>query len=326
MIEDKKSMKDYKLIIPIVAKDIDLVINNLDRIKDYLNPYKMVFIGTSSLKKLLPDFDYIEFIDENALSSGLSIEKIKNILIQKTGVGNRGGWYFQQFLKMAYSEHCKDEYYLIWDSDTLPLKKISFFSNDLKPYLSYKKFEKYDLPYFDTIKNIFKIDTLVNQKSKSYVVEHMLFNTNIMRNLISSIESNSELSGDTFFEKILNAISHKNLNLSGFSEFETYVAFVKNRWPDFYEYRPWNNLRCGKIFLGTQPDKASLDWVSEAFVSVSIERYDKEWKLFKLGSIREIDFLNVYRFSYPIIRGKFAVRMFVRKYFKGIYLKLLNLK
>lgn len=319
-------MEEYKLIIPIVAKDISLIISNIEKIKNYLNSYKLVFIGNAELKSLLPSYDYVEFIDENTIFSNLNIGTIKQILVQKTGVGNRAGWYFQQFLKMAYSQHCEDEYYLVWDSDTLPLEEIGFFNADKKPYLSYRPFEKHDLPYFDTIKNIFNIETVVNSESKSYVVEHMLFNTKIMRQLISNIESNLSLAGNTFFEKIINAVPHKNLNLSGFSEFETYVAFVMKDYPDFYVSRFWNNLRCGKIFLGEQPDEESLQWISKAFVSVSIERYDKEWKIFKIKAIRKMDFLNVYNFFYPIIRTKFNIRMFLRKYLKHIYLKLLNLK
>jgi hypothetical protein len=319
-------MKAYKLVIPIVAKDINLVINNIEKIKNYLKSYKLVFIGNAELKNLLPEHNYIEFIDENTLFSNLNIETINRMLILKTGVGNRAGWYFQQFLKMAYSQHCDDEYYLVWDSDTLPLEEISFFNEDQKPYLSYKSFEKHDLPYFETIKNIFNIEVVINPESKSYVVEHMLFNTRIMKHLISDIQSNLNLSGNTFFEKIINAIPFKNLNLSGFSEFETYVAFVKREYPNFYICRIWNNLRCGKIFLGEQPSEKSLEWVSKAFVSVSIERYDKEWKIFKIDAIRKMDFIHVYNFFYPIIRIKFNVRMFIRKYFKHLYLRILNLK
>ena len=41
----------------------------------------------------------------------------------------RFGWYYQQFLKMEFarSRYAKD-YYLIWDSDTIPLNPVSFLT------------------------------------------------------------------------------------------------------------------------------------------------------------------------------------------------------
>ena len=35
------------------------------------------------------------------------------------------GWYFQQLLKYSYAyENVEDDYYLIWDADTIPLRPI----------------------------------------------------------------------------------------------------------------------------------------------------------------------------------------------------------
>ena len=321
----KNRMISYKLVIPIVLKDIHLLLNNKHLIEQNLGVKQFVIIGSDDIKDYIDNIENIIFIDENQLFNGLDIQKIKKILIEKTKSDQRAGWYFQQFLKMAYSFICEDEYYLVWDSDTLPLKKIEFFSKSNNPFFSYKSFEKNDLVYFNTINKIFNYNIKLNSETKSYVVEHMLFKTEIMKELIFNIENNAELEGNSFFEKILNSISKKHINLSGFSEFETYVAFTRKNYPDLYEFRHWNNLRCGKVFVGSSPNKKVLDWISKEFISISLERYDKEWKIFRFDFLKRINFKYIYMFSSPIIIVKHNIRMFLRKYFKNFILKLKNI-
>lgn len=317
-------MISYKLVIPIVLKDIHLLLNNINLIEQNLGIEQIIVIGSTDVKNYIKSIENIKFIDENQLFEGLDIQRVKNILIDKIRSDQRAGWYFQQFLKMAYSFICEDDYYLVWDSDTLPLKKIEFFNKNNNPYFSYKSFEKNDLAYFNTIKKLFGFNLKINSETKSYVVEHMLFNSKIMKELIYNIENNSKIKGDSFYEKILNSISIKDINLSGFSEFETYVAFTEQNYPYMYEYRKWNNLRCGKVFVGNNPSQETLEWISNKFISVSIERYDNEWKIFRLSFWRKINFKYIFMFFSPIIFLKHNIRMFLRKYFKNFYLKIKN--
>ena len=41
---------------------------------------------------------------------------------------SRPGWYYQQFLKMAFSNWSKSRYYMAWDADTIPLRKKEMFN------------------------------------------------------------------------------------------------------------------------------------------------------------------------------------------------------
>ena len=45
------------------------------------------------------------------------------------------------------------------------------------------------------------------------------------------------------------AINIRNLNHSGFSEYETYGSFVYTRYPNFYITRNWFSIRCGSTFF-----------------------------------------------------------------------------
>ena len=287
-----------------------------------MGAYGVVFIGRADIKEYLADVDNIEFIDEAELQPNLNIEVIKQILIDHSGSPKRAGWYFQQFSKMAYALICEDEYYLVWDSDTLPLKKINFFNERNQPIISYRSFEKFDTPYYETIKSLLGIEIKPNKTTKSYVAEHMLFNVSIMKDLIQNISNNNTLSSKSFFEIIIDSISKEQLSLSGYSEFETYIAFVQKYYPDTYVYRQWNNLRSGKVFLGQLPDSASLEWIGQKFDSVSIERYDMQFRIFSYKFIQSFKFGSVYSIVAPVIKLIHSFRMIIRKYLKPLLLRL----
>ena len=48
---------------------------------------------------------------------------------------------------------CQENYYLIWDSATIPVKEVKMFNNDSKPFFDLKT--EYHKPYFITMKRIF---------------------------------------------------------------------------------------------------------------------------------------------------------------------------
>ncbi len=74
---------------------------------------------------------------------------------------------------MQYCKLCKDKYYLIWDCDTIPIKKVNMFSNDRKPYFDVK--EEYNKPYFITMEKL--LPELGKKYNYSFISEHMLIRT-----------------------------------------------------------------------------------------------------------------------------------------------------
>ena len=77
----------------------------------------------------------------------------------------------------------------------------------------------------------------------SFISEHMIINTEFMKSLINEINLNSNISGDIWYEKVINSINNKDLIFSGFSEFETYGTFVNKYYENYYIIRPWKSLR-----------------------------------------------------------------------------------
>ena len=132
--------------------------------------------------------------------SRLIIERGLNYAQVSLAIGKNVA-YIQQFIKMQFSRYTSDEYYLVWDSDTIPVKDIAMFSRTppQKPYFDIKT--EFHQPYFTTISKLFP--DVKRQVNASFISEHMLINARYMREMIDEIENNTELQGENFQEKII---------------------------------------------------------------------------------------------------------------------------
>ena len=309
--------KMLELMIPITKTDVPALQHNIKYIFKYLPVKKIVLIGADNIKGILPDNLKIEYMNENELYPNMNFGNIKTLMEKLCGTGRRTGWYFQQFIKMAYATICKDDYYLIWDGDTTPITNIDFFDkNTEKPFLGYRGHEKCDEPFYPVMEILLPNHLLKKTVQESYIAEHMLVNCKIMCNLISDIEANDKINGKYFYEKILNAIDSKVLNLSGFSEFETYATYVQRKYPDFYIERFWKNLRNGKTFFGNNPSKEQYNWASKEFITLSLEDFDRQYLISKLlcSSFfqRKLSFSTVYNIINPIYKCVYSARLLLR--------------
>ncbi len=305
-----------ELMIPITLTDIPALKINLKYIFKYLPVKKIVLIGADNIKNQLND-SRIEYINENEIYSQMKFENIKKILEGICGTGRRTGWYFQQFLKMAYATLCKDEYYLIWDGDTVPVRTIEFFDKKTnQPLLGYREHEKCDKPFYPVMDKLLPNKLLHKTAEESYICEHLLVNCDVMRNLISDIENNNSLKGCYFFEKILYAIPKRYINLSGFSEFEVYSTYVQRKYPQLYKERFWKNLRNGKTYFGNKPTASQYKWASEEFVSLSLEDFNTQYLISRLlcsGFFqRKFRFATIYRIINPIYNIRYSFRLWLR--------------
>ena len=237
--------KHFDVIVPVALNEALFVGKVLPYIRKNLVGAERVFILTnkrnfrfvSCLSKIDPQ---CEIIDENELVNGLNFQAVQDILNQKYQgkLKNRTGWYFQQFLKMGFalSEYATD-YYLSWDADTVPLSQIIFFHGD---NILYNPKREYNPAYFDTLKRLLGIEKLCKN---SFISEHMMFSTEVMKEVIGRIML-SDVEGNTWFEKIINAT---DFNQSGrfemFSEFETYGNYCENFYKNLYQPRYLNSFR-----------------------------------------------------------------------------------
>jgi hypothetical protein len=263
------------LVVPIISRDFHKIYNNLRFYINFIDGIKnIIFIGNEEINKLIKEKKYslsfpIIFINEKLL---IDADKIKQLIkIKNKYAVRRSGWYIQQFLKMIYCRLCHNKFYLIWDSDTIPIKKVKMFNNVGKPIFDVKR--EYHKPYFITLKKIFP--ELGKKYNYSFISEHMIINAKLMKNMIKRISFNKNLIGNTWYEKIINCIDIKYLQGSGFSEFETYGTFVKEYYKQIYDIRHWKSLRLNngnKILHFNSNILSDIKNISKNYNAISFEQ------------------------------------------------------
>lgn len=266
----------YNVVIPVIFRDYSFLKKTIRYVNRFLSPQKVYIITDIRFKRYLPkeiqNNKSCVVIDENSLLDGMTIGSIKKMFseLNRTKIG--AGWYFQQFLKMAFSlsDYCDTDYYLSWDSDTIPLRKIDFFDESGNPYFTMKS--EHHVPYFIAIQRLLDI---TNYNSHSYIAENMMFNKSIMIELINRIESNSQLEGNTWYEKIVYALVPESVSCMGFSEFETYGNYCLNYHPGFYEERTLPSFRAGGLIQGRFVSDRILKQLSFDQATASFEIYDR---------------------------------------------------
>ncbi len=258
-----------KLIVPSLARDLDVLLNNKEYIIKFLPVDSIVIIGNGDVGKKTNGQYGIEFIDESTVCDYKTVYDA--IVARSSAAKDRTGWYYQQFLKMAYALKTEDEYYLLWDSDTVPVRK-QIFIQESKSFLDLKN--EYHKAYFDTIVALFP--GIKKTTRGSFISEHMVIKSEHMMEMIEDI-SKSVNSGNTWIEKIINSIPKSELARSGFSEYETYGSYVTHKYGNEYLIRKWHSLRFGELFFekGRRIDDVYTEWLGKYYDAISFEKYRK---------------------------------------------------
>ena len=210
----------------------------------------------------------IILLDEDSLIPTVDLQSIKQFLARKGANPERAGWYFQQFLKMAVCDFPDiSEHYLIWDSDTIMLQPIQFFSQEGTVFIK-SKLDTHD-PYLETYRNLLKRGPQVDF---SFIVEHFMVKKQFMKELITAI-ADQPPSNQLWVWKIMNAIDQAHLSHAGFSEYETYGNFVSMHYPESIICRPLPSCRYGSTDFGLSPNKYDLFSLSLRYSYVSFETW-----------------------------------------------------
>ena len=243
-------MHKFDVIIPVAYKEVDFIPRVIEYIERCFVDVRGIYILTSAengarIKKILrasTEKSSIKILDENETVPNLNYNRIKGLLA-KHGKEDSTGWFLQQFLKLGFplSENGKD-YYLSWDADTLPLAKISFFEGD---NIFFTPKREYNPNYFNTTEKLLGIGKI---EENSFISEHMMFSSVIVKEMIRDIE-NSKIIGDDWIEKIINACDFSDFRPS-FSEFETYGNYCALKYPGLYVSRHLNTFREAGLIAG----------------------------------------------------------------------------
>lgn len=273
-----KDKDKYDVLILTTPSDYDRVRLHLNKMERYLPGRRIIFIGSSEVgEKIKQDgpFLRVTFVNENDI---LKFDDVYSFMsdtfserVSKGECFPRKvcGWYYQQFLKMAYAKFCEDEYYMTWDGDTVPVVAFSMFDDEGHPYFDMKS--EYREDYFTTLAKI--IPGVEKFADDSFISEHMLFDKNDMQGLIERIEDNEAIPGKLFYEKILNSINPDRIAKPCFSEFETYGNYMYLNRPEKYILRKWNSFRLGSVYFDpNQMSERDYDWLAKDFYAISFEK------------------------------------------------------
>lgn len=262
----------FDLIIPVAGKEVSFVHRVTMYARKNLEGLDCIYILTNKkhfkkIAKNLKEQRNITLLDEDTLIDGLTFECIKDFVKRYTN-NVTPGWYFQQFLKyaFAFTSYAK-QYYLSWDADTIPIAKINFFKNG-QPLFTRKT--EYNENYFTTIKKILGIAKVVPY---SFIAEHMLFNSNIVKEIVEKISA-CDVEGNTWYEKILRAGDY-SVGKPPYSEFETYGTYVTAYYPNLYQIRQLNTFRRGSVIRGRYISDNLLETLSFDIDTISFELRDK---------------------------------------------------
>jgi hypothetical protein len=247
--------KKIDFVIPCHPKDFASLRLAFKGIKNNISCCNNIYV----ISEENPDFENGIFISDNQFDQYITKDKIEDIWIKKNkNLAYRSNWLYQQFLKLFSAKVIESltNSFVIVDSDTIFLRDIDFESD----LFSFCKAEEYHKTYLEPIK------VLLNTKKTigySCISHHMIFNKEIINQLISEIENRFNLN---FVDAILKVIDYKEA--SCFSEWDLYANYILLNNPEMCKHRQLKWMDISKI-----PSKFELKIFKIIYDFVSCHAY-----------------------------------------------------
>ena len=230
MMSNFKKKEPINICQVSLRRDIPIILENYKNFKKFYKYFNVYIIcpddELTEFKNKL-NFEEFHFLSEDEI---FSLNELNDIFINlndnvnyKENFKKRLSWYYQQILKIAFCIHFvknKKEKIVIWDADTIILKKINFFKNEYS--IKYGTLSEFHKEYFITNRAIigelpkYFISSIIQFIGISRVeCDFLLKNLNISadnrRNFALTISN-------IIFKNIFN--NHKVYNGSFFAEYE----------------------------------------------------------------------------------------------------------
>lgn len=193
----------------------------------------------------------------------------KERISQKLDAANqhRVGWYLQQFVKISAVLARKDgDIVLIWDADTVPLKRLEFI--DAHGQLVYYRGEEFRKSYFDFLERALG---LKRTQTFSFIAQSLVLRVAWARELFQALEKNAQL---LWVDAILSYVDPSEP--AGFAEFETLGTWIwhHHRHEIVISERPW--YRNGLSLVGNPLKLSAAVWrgLANSYDFISFEAWD----------------------------------------------------
>lgn len=235
------------------------------------------FIDANEYLVVVPDhevdlFRSVTCQPYKVIPESIYVGELKSRLKQLLPVENqdRIGWYLQQFIKIAAAKIAPsngdiNQLVLIWDADTVPLKKLNFVDSQGR-VLYYSGTENH-APYFDFIKRIFPG---LERQRFSFIAQCFPAKISWIQDFCKTLGSKEV---DWIESIILNLDQSQR---AGFSEYESLGTFIWNNHREevALNHNAWE--RNGRSLVGT-PNAISnlvLSGLASQFDFISFEAWD----------------------------------------------------
>ena len=195
--------------------------------------YVVRYIAANEYLIVVPDneidlFRSVTCEPYNVIPESFYVGKLKSRLKDLLPIENhdRIGWYLQQFIKIAVAKEIPlggnlDQTVLIWDADTLPLKKL-FFSDELGRVSYYSGVEAHT-PYFAFIERVFP---WAKRQTFSFIAQCFPAKISWIQAFCKELESEER----GWIESIISSLDQTQR--AGFSEYESLGAYIWSKYPD----------------------------------------------------------------------------------------------
>lgn len=238
-------INNYVFVTVSLIDDLEAVACSILKLNKFYNISKYVVIvpkvDTKPFRLKLWNFKNIEVLSEDEVCDKIQFLNLCDYFLKNKDnyISFRKSWYYQQILKLSYvldEKYFSENNLVIWDADTIPIKKIKLFDKFNQPYIYGSGYE-YHNPYFFTIKNLLGPNSsLLNL---SCITQFVALNLKIrkdLRKLLLDFNSNYGIKNNHYF--VANALL-KSLSIpinssstieSKFSEYELIGNFILNKY------------------------------------------------------------------------------------------------
>jgi len=211
--------------------NIQIILENYNNFSNiYKNNYHYIISPKKDIKsfKKKLNFKNINIISEDSLIKFSKFKKISNKYLKNKKyykiIQNRLKWYYQQILKISFvfnfSQETKENV-IIWDADTVLIKKINFFFNNKYSY-QYGTTSYFHRAYYDTNKTI--LGKLPNYfiSSLAQFIPVTSYEVRYIMKKLGQKNNKRANTAEWLSEIIMKSVSlsHENYNGSMFSEYE----------------------------------------------------------------------------------------------------------
>ncbi|MDR2359061.1 MAG: DUF6492 family protein [Prevotellaceae bacterium] len=212
--------EEIDVVIPVIKKDLPVLPLCLQGVRTCVkHPIKNIYIVAPPQAEILSfcASNGLTYIDEQSVT-GITPEELNMKITCGGKIIDRSGWLVQQFIKLSGDiGTCRN--YLCIDADHVLLQPHTFISQNGKPvfYMTHESHQ----PYY---KMLTKLTGIVKRGKRSYVAHKMIINKEQLASLHRCIHSRTN---ENWLQAIIAA--YDRTQVSGFSEYETYGNFVKDK-------------------------------------------------------------------------------------------------